>query len=34
MREYEGVATAQGNDPFLKAALLTRILKRHGQSLH
>jgi hypothetical protein len=28
------MATAQGIDPFLKAALPTRILKRHGQSLH
>jgi hypothetical protein len=26
--------TARGIDPFLKAALPTRILKRHGQSLH
>jgi hypothetical protein len=29
-----GMATAWGIDPFLKAALPTRILKRHGQSLH
>jgi hypothetical protein len=28
------MATAWGIDPFLKAALATRILKRHGQSLH
>jgi hypothetical protein len=28
------MATARGIDPFLKAALPTRILKRHGQSLH
>jgi hypothetical protein len=28
------MATARGFDPFLKAALPTRILKRHGQSLH
>jgi hypothetical protein len=28
------VATARGIDPFLKAALPTRFLKRHGQSLH
>jgi hypothetical protein len=28
------MATAQGIDPFLKAALPTRTLKRHGQSLH
>jgi hypothetical protein len=28
------MATAWGIDPFLKAALPTRILKRHGQSLH
>jgi hypothetical protein len=32
--ECEGMATARGIDPFLKAALPTRILKRHGQSLH
>jgi hypothetical protein len=28
------MATAQGIDPFLKAALPTRVLRRHGQSLH
>jgi hypothetical protein len=28
------MATARGIDPFLKAALPTRILERHGQSLH
>jgi hypothetical protein len=28
------MATARGIDPFLKAALPTRILNRHGQSLH
>jgi hypothetical protein len=28
------MATAQGIDPFLKADLLTRTPKRHGQSLH
>jgi hypothetical protein len=28
------MATARGINPFLKAALPTRILKRHGQSLH
>jgi hypothetical protein len=28
------MATARGIDPFLKAALPTRILKRHGRSLH
>jgi hypothetical protein len=28
------MATARGIDPILKAALPTRILKRHGQSLH
>jgi hypothetical protein len=28
------MATARGIDPFLKAALPTRILKRHRQSLH
>jgi hypothetical protein len=28
------MATAQGIEPFLKAALLTRIPKRHRQSLH
>jgi hypothetical protein len=28
------MATARGIDPFLKAALPTRILKRYGQSLH
>jgi hypothetical protein len=28
------MATARGIDPFLKAALPTRILKRHGQRLH
>jgi hypothetical protein len=35
--EYEecgGMATAWGIDPFLKADLLTRTPKRHGQSLH
>jgi hypothetical protein len=30
----EGMATARGIDPFLKADLLTRTPKRHGQSLH
>jgi hypothetical protein len=28
------MATARGIDPFLKAALPTHILKRHGRSLH
>jgi hypothetical protein len=28
------MATTRGIDPFLKAALPTRILKCHGQSLH
>jgi hypothetical protein len=28
------MATAQGVDPFLKAVLPTRILRRHGLSLH
>jgi hypothetical protein len=28
------MATARGIDPFLKANLLTRSPKRHGQSLH
>src|SRR5688572_19581613 len=28
------MATAREIDPFLKAALPTRVLKRHGQSLH
>jgi hypothetical protein len=28
------MATARGIDPFLKAALPTRIFKRHEQSLH
>jgi hypothetical protein len=32
--ECEGMATAWGIDPFLKADLLTRTSKRHGQSLH
>jgi hypothetical protein len=32
--ECEGMATAWGVDPFLKADLLTRTPKRHGQSLH
>jgi hypothetical protein len=32
--ECEGMATARGIDPFLKAGLLTRTPKRHGQSLH
>jgi hypothetical protein len=32
--ECEGMATARGIDPFLKADLLTRTSKRHGQSLH
>jgi hypothetical protein len=27
------MATARGIDPFLKAALPTRVLKRHGKSL-
>jgi hypothetical protein len=30
----EGMATARGIDPFLKADLLTRTPKHHGQSLH
>ena len=30
----QGMATARGVDPFLKAALPTRIHKRHEQSLH
>jgi hypothetical protein len=30
----KGMATARGIDPFLKAALPTRVLMRHGQSLH
>jgi hypothetical protein len=32
--ECEGMATAWEVDPFLKADLLTRTPKRHGQSLH
>jgi hypothetical protein len=32
--ECEDMATAWGVDPFLKADLLTRTPKRHGQSLH
>jgi hypothetical protein len=28
------MATARGIDPFLKAALPTRIVRHHGQSLH
>jgi hypothetical protein len=28
------VATTQGVDPFLKATLPTRVLRRHGLSLH
>jgi hypothetical protein len=28
------MATARGIDPFLKAALPTHVLRRHGQSLH
>jgi hypothetical protein len=28
------MATARGIDPFLKAALPTSVLRRHGQSLH
>jgi hypothetical protein len=28
------MATARGIDPFLKAALPTRVLRRHGRSLH
>jgi hypothetical protein len=32
--ECEGMATAQGIDPFLKADLLTRTPKHHRQSLH
>jgi hypothetical protein len=32
--ECEGMATARWIDPFLKADLLTRTPKRHGQSLH
>jgi hypothetical protein len=32
--ECEGMATARGIDPFLKADLLTRTPKYHGQSLH
>ena len=30
----EDMATTRGVDPFLKAALPTRILRRHGLSLH
>jgi hypothetical protein len=30
----EGMATARGINPFLKADLLTCTPKRHGQSLH
>jgi hypothetical protein len=30
----EGMATARGIGPFLKADLLTRTLKRHRQRLH
>jgi hypothetical protein len=32
--ECEGVAATQGVDPFLKATLPTRVLRRHGLSLH
>jgi hypothetical protein len=32
--ECEGMATARGVDPFLKADLLTHTPKHHGQSLH
>jgi hypothetical protein len=32
--ECEGMATARGVDPFLKAALPTRVLRRRGLSLH
>jgi hypothetical protein len=32
--ECEGMATARGVDPFLKADLLTRTSKHHEQSLH
>jgi hypothetical protein len=32
--ECEGMAIARGVDPFLKADLLTRTPKRHGQNLH
>jgi hypothetical protein len=32
--ECEDMATTPGIDPFLKAALPTRVLRRHGQSLH
>jgi hypothetical protein len=34
MRGVRRLSTARGIDPFLKAALPTRIPKRHGQSLH
>jgi hypothetical protein len=34
MRECEGMATTWGVNPFLKAALPTRVLKRRGLSLH
>jgi hypothetical protein len=33
-RECEGMATTRGVDPFLKAALPTRVLRRRGLSLH
>jgi hypothetical protein len=32
--ECEGMTTSRGIDPFLKADLLTRTPKHHGQSLH
>jgi hypothetical protein len=32
MREEQGMATAREIDPFLKADLPARALKRHGQS--
>jgi hypothetical protein len=32
--ECEGMTTAWGVDPFLKADILTRTSKRHGRSLH
>jgi hypothetical protein len=33
MQKERGMATAREIDPFLKADFLTRVLKRHGQSL-
>ena len=32
--ECEDMATARGINPFLKAALPTRVLRHHGLSLH